>query len=495
MAIRPATPPRPRSPSSPVRAPGGGGNLNRIPARGPSAIRPVSPGTVRPATPKPPPQTPFQPGAGPSPPLNPIAAGLGGLLLLGQALWSLLNQKAPDPPPTRWENVGDTDVPIPSGTNVRVNTTWRITGSATDCNNGNSRNFTVGPGANTASVNGIQRVRLRGLAPQTRSGGCPGGFGISGAFGEVLLQTNNGATFGGVSPIFNGAVGSGSESGSLTLTMRVDIVNTATNQPILPPAGARPDLLPQVRPKVPEPLELPELEPLPLPLPLPLPGVAPAPLPGVSPAPVPSTPGRPGEAPAQVPVRVPTTTPAPGVSPAIRPAQPGPLAVPAVGPAVRPVPPVVPVTPVDVVVVDGEVIGGPGQAPRADMIGIAAELGRIERKTENLMRRPENGGPGELAEEGILGALRDKLQQLLDELLNDVAGGSYQLTRPCPPPGGGEPLPPIVVPYPGGTNPIKALSGKLDGIAGLIQAHKDIGQPTCTTPVTGEEVTVHFESP
>lgn len=139
-------------------------------------------------------------------------------------------------------------------------------------------------------------------------------------------------------------------------------------------------------------------------------------------------------------------------------------------------------------------MGGGGAAPRPDLPALAQELGRQEKKLENLLKRPENGGAGELAGEGILGALRDKLQQLLDELLNDVAGGSFLLQPPCPPSAGEEPLAPIVVPYAGGTDGIAALSAKLDGIADLIQVHKNVGQPTCITPIRGEEVTVHFES-
>jgi hypothetical protein len=152
------------------------------------------------------------------------------------------------------------------------------------------------------------------------------------------------------------------------------------------------------------------------------------------------------------------------------------------------------VTPVEVVVVDGLPISGPGQAPAPNLVAIAQELGRLEKKNEILMQRPENGGAGEVAENSLLAILRGLLERLVEELLNGVPGGSFSLSHPCPPPGGSEPLPPVEVPYGGGGNAALAALAKLDGIADLIQAHKDMGQPTCRTPRVGQEVTVHFES-
>jgi hypothetical protein len=152
------------------------------------------------------------------------------------------------------------------------------------------------------------------------------------------------------------------------------------------------------------------------------------------------------------------------------------------------------VTPEDAVLIGEELIGGGGAAPRPDLPNIAQELGRQERKLENLMGRPENGGLGEAAENSLLATIRKLLEDLIRDLFNDVEGGEFQLIRPCQAPGGGDPLPPVVVPYSGGTNATMAVLAKLDGIAGLIQAHKDVGQPTCITPVFGQEVTVHFES-
>jgi hypothetical protein len=250
--------------------------------------------------------------------------------------------------------------------------------------------------------------------------------------------------------------------------------------------GVRPQLFPPTLPDAPV-LPPPASDPVPLSPALPPP-------PDRRPLAPPVVIPRPGQQPARVPVPGPSPGPSPGPGPAPVPAQPAPLQVPGIGPLPLPAPLPVPVTPVEVVVVDGLPISGPGQAPAPNLVAIAQELGRLEKKNEILMRRPENGGLGEAAADSLLNGLRGLLEQLVGELLDGVGGGSFQLIRPCQAPGGGDPLPPVVVPYSGGTNATMAVLAKLDGIAGLIQAHKDVGQPTCVTPVFGEEVTVHFES-
>lgn len=250
--------------------------------------------------------------------------------------------------------------------------------------------------------------------------------------------------------------------------------------------GTRPQLFPQTLPDAPAlpapapatPLETPVLPPPPNRRPLAPPVTIP----------------RPGQDPARVPVPGPSPTPRPGPGPGPVPSQPAPTAVPGRGPLPAPAPLPVPTTPGSVVVVDGQPISGPGQAPAPNLVAIAQELGRLERKNEILMGRPENGGPGELAEDAILAVLRRLLEQLVNELLNDVPAGSFTLTHACPPTGGGDPLPPVEVPYSGGSNPTAGILAKLDGLAGLIQAHKNMGQPTCRTPRVGQEVTVQFES-
>jgi hypothetical protein len=296
----------------------------------------------------------------------------------------------------------------------------------------------------------------------------------------------------GVDSWSTGAISRGSGAAAVTTTtfsnVRLDAAGgivplVQTVQNAFAP-GTRPRLDPPTLPDAPilpapaVPLESPVLPPPPDRRPLAPPVVTP----------------RPGQQPARVPVPGPSPGPSPGPGPPPVPAQPAPLQVPGIGPLPLPAPLPVPVTPVEVVVVDGLPISGPGQAPAPNLVAIAQELGRLERKNEILMRRPENGGLGEAAENSLLNGLRELLEGLVGELLNDVGGGSFQLIRPCQAPGGGDPLPPVVVPYSGGTNATMAVLAKLDGIAGLIQAHKDVGQPTCVTPIFGEEVTVHFES-
>lgn len=248
--------------------------------------------------------------------------------------------------------------------------------------------------------------------------------------------------------------------------------------------GTRPRLFPPVVPDAPvlpapaTPLETPVLPPPPDRRPLAPPVTAP----------------RPGQQPARVPVPGPRPRPSPSPGPGPVPAQPAPAPIPAIGPLPAPRPLPVPTTPAEVVVVDGQPIGGPGLAPAPNLVAIAQELGRLERKNEILLSRPENGGLGDAAENSLLAILRGLLERLVTELLSDVPGGSFTLTHACPPTGGGDPLPPVEVPYSGGGNPTEGILAKLDGIAGLIQAHKNMGQPTCKTAIFGEEVTVHFES-
>jgi hypothetical protein len=147
----------------------------------------------------------------------------------------------------------------------------------------------------------------------------------------------------------------------------------------------------------------------------------------------------------------------------------------------------VPVTPADLIRVGNLIVGEPSERPRANLEAIATELGRQEQKLAGLL---QGNGLGGILQTELINALREAVK----DLFNDVPAGSFQLIPPCPPPGGGDPLPPVVVPYDGATNPSLGILAKLDGIAGLIQAHKNMGQPTCRTVIHGEEVTVHFES-
>lgn len=223
---------------------------------------------------------------------------------------------------------------------------------------------------------------------------------------------------------------------------------------------------------------------------VPAPVIAPAP--ATSPV---SPPGRP--APATQPGQIPRITPGPGTAPAPAPVTP---TFPQVDPA-RPVVPIgpdglpiptppapVPVTPPWLAPYPGAPVGDPAQRPRPNLEAIAVELGRQEQKQAALLSR--SGVEGGLAEK-----LREQLENLRRDLLDNVPGGSYHLQPACPPPGGSDPLPPVVVSWDASDNATEDLRKRIDAIAALIQAHKAMGQPTCNTPISGSEVTVHFESP
>jgi hypothetical protein len=226
--------------------------------------------------------------------------------------------------------------------------------------------------------------------------------------------------------------------------------------------------------------------------PLPAPATDPPAVPDGQPVPA----GVPSPVPGALPLR--RTAPQPATSPA--PARSAPLPVPdaqrapAVGaPAPAPAPAVA-TTPKEVVRVGDRLIGGPGASPAPTLPAIATEVGRLEQKAEAILQGMRGADGPNLLERIIQTELENFIRAQLLDLFNDVPGGSFELIPPCPPPGGGDPLPPVVVPYDGASNPSLGILAKLDGIAGLIQAHKDMGQPTCQTVVYGDEVTVHFES-
>jgi hypothetical protein len=125
------------------------------------------------------------------------------------------------------------------------------------------------------------------------------------------------------------------------------------------------------------------------------------------------------------------------------------------------------------------------------MEGMAAELGRIEDKLLQLLKRPapDPGGGGG----GPLPDLSDLFGLL--QLLTSIDGaGGYELSGPCESPVGGEPAPPRVAEW-GPSIGLEALLVKrLDAIAELIQHHKDLRQPTCAPGrAVGQPVTVTFE--
>ena len=228
-----------------------------------------------------------------------------------------------------------------------------------------------------------------------------------------------------------------------------------------------------------EPARVPEPQPEPLPLIPP----QPAPSPTTVPQPVPMEPG-----PSKPPIVTPI--PRPPAVPQV-PAIPGAVEVPngTVAPA-RPLP--VPVTPPDA---HFPVPGAPpvtGNGPRPTPEGIAQELGRLEQKLARLSN-PGPGGPGDGTDR--LALLADVLGRIYEFLTSITDSGTYTLSSPCELDENGNR---VVVPvdYSGAAGSLGVLSNKIDALAQVLQVHKDLKQPNCSTkPVlTGEWVTVNFQS-
>jgi hypothetical protein len=228
----------------------------------------------------------------------------------------------------------------------------------------------------------------------------------------------------------------------------------------------------------------------------------------VQPAAVPVLPGRAPVVPAS-PAQVPGTSPTPSTAPdpdVQQPSRPsiappatvpgglpnGTPVIPGVGvgqPVLQPVP----TTPVDSIIPwpGSQPIGSPGQQPQPNLTGIAQELGRIERKLEIMNTPPRVEGNNPILEDLPFWA------RLIWELMTSGYGeGKYQLWSPCVPPddpGGSKD--PLQSGWPAGFGQIAELSAKLDSLAGLLQDHKVLPQPTCRKPVIeGEWVSVNFES-
>lgn len=227
---------------------------------------------------------------------------------------------------------------------------------------------------------------------------------------------------------------------------------------------------------------------------------APAPLPLPLPSTVPSN-----------PEPEPQTLPAP--SPLV-PVTPGPAAPPVVQPG-TPISPQQPKTPgstgttngivnaparVPVPVTDptaitpwpgAQPIPGIGTSPAPTLVGIAQEVGRIERKLE-VMNNPN--APGNLVDR--FGDLANLIGPIIEAILAATSGTTYTLDSPCEVDAEGDRLPAIEVEAPGAPTQFGAILNRIDALAELLQVHKDLKQPNCRgadVPVGGEFVTVNFE--
>lgn len=233
------------------------------------------------------------------------------------------------------------------------------------------------------------------------------------------------------------------------------------------------------------------------PVPAGLPGVAPFRDPSTEPPSVPEVPSRPPEIlPLSTPAVRPGPSPAvvPGLTPVLPPADPD-VAVGPDGATETAAPPAsVPTTAPETTVIGGVPVGGPGTAPPPTLPGIAAELGRIEKKLEiTLGGGPPPADPDAPRLPSLLDIL-DLLEDLFDLFEAPQEATTYSLGSPCELDDDGEVLPPYLVPIPPDKG-IDAVVYRLDAIAELIQEHKNQRQPICrnTTKIEGREVTVRFD--
>jgi hypothetical protein len=135
-------------------------------------------------------------------------------------------------------------------------------------------------------------------------------------------------------------------------------------------------------------------------------------------------------------------------------------------------------------IIAGVEIGQPGTQPRPDLIGIAAEVGRLEQKLRIVLEPPAGGGgPGDPD---------PRIDEILSILRAPFAPGGYQLFPACETDADGRPRPPMETEWPAGSGAFDLLEAKLDALADLVQFHKELRQPVCNRAPFGEEVTVNW---
>lgn len=440
--------------------------------------------------------------------LGPAGKIAGGLLIAGEIagqLWGFFNSRGALQ--TLPFQAGTFQLPGPSvvgieGIETSSNGPWF------NCQSGEQ----ALPGGSTTErpAQGMTGVWAYRLSPgtRTRTFGCgspannnPGPSDLGWEFLGQQGQTINGRMVARGGQAF----GPNQIPGGVTTTL--SITRVEVNGVNLAPPSQR-DPVP-VPPPVPAPAPLPSAPPAPAPRPLAPP--APAPLPGADPLPQPQPDGVPDEAPLAPPLAPPRPPIAP---PGQAPAQPGtspgqaprPGVVPAptaptfpsqdparptqpIGPDGRPVPLLPPgpvTTPPGQVVVGPIVIGQPGATPRADLQGIATEVGRLEQKLEFMIQQPPEPPAVDLS------PLLDAINDVRATLLAPFPAGQFELFPVCERLPDGTPRPPDVAEWPAGAGPLVELGQKLDALALLIQYHKEQRQPVCRSRPVGEEVTVNF---
>jgi len=426
-----------------------------------------------------------------------IGAAAGALADAGQNLWNWLNgifrgPQAADDGLTRPENV------FWQGANVRYLVTGTITFKTwgQSCGSQHQRTETRSFGDYVWGYTGSSAFTAgdAGFCVATHVAGVShnGGSGS----GDKVIATDAAGVIGTAIASLS-AVGQpgGSPDNSTAPWLTAPLPLPFRTLPEIEPVD--PERMPQVAPQrgIPAPAPAvapPATEPLPDPAAPPSPpGPAAPPIappiapPGTTPSP--GTPTRPATSPGTRPgpgtSPGPGTAPAPGTAPGTAPFPPGvpgtaPNPIPGAPPVpVAPPPPVT--TPPGTEVTPDGVIGQPGTAPAPNLIAIAAEVGRLEQKSRQLLNRPQPNLD--------LGSLTDLLQLLLNLLQQVYGPGSYELAPVC------EETDPAVIAWGGGIGAFGQVNVKLDALAELLQAHKDFRQPICRTKASGEEVTVIFE--
>lgn len=136
----------------------------------------------------------------------------------------------------------------------------------------------------------------------------------------------------------------------------------------------------------------------------------------------------------------------------------------------------------------GEAIGQPEARPQPTLEGIARETGKLEQKLR-IIGNPSRPLPG------LPDGLPELAGKLLDILMSIDGGGEYTLSSPCQTNPDGSPADPVVVSLPPSVGWNANVVKRIDALAELIQAHKDLKQPVCLSHAAqGEPVTVHFIS-
>jgi hypothetical protein len=157
---------------------------------------------------------------------------------------------------------------------------------------------------------------------------------------------------------------------------------------------------------------------------------------------------------------------------------------------VKPAAPPVPVTdPGSLVPWPGApAIPGTGVSPRPDLVGIAQEVGKIERKLE-IMNTERPVAPDQPLD--LVGIAR----AIYELLMGTLGAPTYTLDSPCEVDANGNKLPPIEVKVGPAFTAFGSIAQRVDALAELVQVHKNLKQPICEgNGFTGEEVTVNFVS-